>query len=673
MFGRVIHEFDPWFNFRATQYMVDHGILEFFDWFDDKAWYPIGRHVGSTTYPGILITSTLIYKFLNFIGWSISINDVCVFIPAGFGALTCLFTYGITKEVAGSWKPAVIAAIVMAIIPAHLMRSIAGGYDNEAVALTAIVSTFYLWIRSLRTNKSWVLAPLTALSYIYMVSAWGGYTFVINMVGLHAGVCLAMTFLSDEDTDTLASHSNTYKSYTIFYIIGTLGAIQFPMVRLQPLQSMEQIMPLLVFVGYQVFQLMYFWRNYQKMSHSQFQRFKKQFLVVSVFLVLFVFVPLFLSGWFGPFSNRVRSLFIPHTRTGNPLVDSVSEHQATAPYYYWQYFHLVYLVAPFGLLFLFQNPNKAKIFAILYSALSYYFSQKMVRLLLILSAPASMLAGIVIQQFFAWCHENMLQNNANQTPTEEKKPKKSSSTLPTLPPGLKPYLPTISAVMLCVFLFLGVRFFLHCHLVSQMISNPQVMLLAKDAEGKLVIVDDFMRAYWWLRDNTPEDSRVMAWWDYGYQINGIANRTTIADGNTWNHEHIALLGKALVSPEEKSWQIARYLADYVLVWTTRYAGYRGDDLAKMPHIANIAGSVYPEIERTGYYLDKDDQPSPLMKESLLYKLSVYGIKDNKPLKYYQEVYTSPRKMVRIYKVLDVAERHPFGTYHPQLELGQFKE
>ena len=31
-------------------------------------------------------------------------------------------------------------------------------------------------------------------------------------------------------------------------------------------------------------------------------------------------------------------------------------------------------------------------------------------------------------------------------------------------------------------------------------------------------------------------------WDYGYQISGVANRTTIADGNTWNHEHIALLG-----------------------------------------------------------------------------------------------------------------------------------
>ena len=45
----------------------------------------------------------------------------------------------------------------------------------------------------------------------------------------------------------------------------------------------------------------------------------------------------------------------------------------------------------------------------------------------------------------------------------------------------------------------------------------------------------------------------MAWWDYGYQINGIAERTTLADGNTWNHEHIALLGRALVSNEEIAW------------------------------------------------------------------------------------------------------------------------
>ena len=37
-------------------------------------------------------------------------------------------------------------------------------------------------------------------------------------------------------------------------------------------------------------------------------------------------------------------------------------------------------------------------------------------------------------------------------------------------------------------------------------------------------------------------TRTLTRWDYGYQISGVANRTTLADGNTWNHEHIALLG-----------------------------------------------------------------------------------------------------------------------------------
>ena len=64
----------------------------------------------------------------------------------------------------------------------------------------------------------------------------------------------------------------------------------------------------------------------------------------------------------------------------------------------------------------------------------------------------------------------------------------------------------------------------------------------------------------------------MSWWDYGYQLNGIAERISIADGNTWNHEHIALLGKCLISNETASWEITRHLADYVLIWTTRYAG-----------------------------------------------------------------------------------------------------
>ena len=170
------------------------------------------------------------------------------------------------------------------------------------------------------------------------------------------------------------------------------------------------------------------------------------------------------------------------------------------------------------------------------------------------------------------------------------------------------------------------------------------------------MLDDFRESYWWLRDNTPEDSRIMAWWDYGYQINGLGNRTTVADGNTWNHEHIALLGKCLVSPELEGHHIVRHLADYVLVWTTRFAGFHGDDLAKAPHMARIAGSVYKDVHPTDFYVDEMGRPSDYMRQSLLYRLHSYGkATDVEPLEKYEEVFQSKNSMVRIWKVLEVDE------------------
>lgn len=58
----------------------------------------------------------------------------------------------------------------------------------------------------------------------------------------------------------------------------------------------------------------------------------------------------------------------------------------------------------------------------------------------------------------------------------------------------------------------------------------------------------------------------MSWWDYGYQIAGMANRTTLVDNNTWNNSHIALVGKAMSSNESAAYEIMTALdVDYVLV------------------------------------------------------------------------------------------------------------
>ena len=51
----VIHEFDPYFNFRTTKYLAHEGFLEFLNWFDDRGWYPLGRTIGGTIYPGLML------------------------------------------------------------------------------------------------------------------------------------------------------------------------------------------------------------------------------------------------------------------------------------------------------------------------------------------------------------------------------------------------------------------------------------------------------------------------------------------------------------------------------------------------------------------------------------------------------------------------------------------
>jgi len=153
---------------------------------------------------------------------------------------------------------------------------------------------------------------------------------------------------------------------------------------------------------------------------------------------------------------------------------------------------------------------------------------------------------------------------------------------------------------------------------------------------------------------------VMAWWDYGYQITGIGNRTTIADGNTWNHEHIALLGRCLTSPEEKAHKIVKHLADYVLIW----AGGGGDDLAKSPHMARIGNSVFEDIcpgdptcSQFGFR-DRQMTPTPMMEASLLYRLHQNRLNPmvNVDPTLFKEVFFSKFGKVRIYQVMGVSKK-----------------
>jgi len=728
-YGYVIHEFDPWFNYRATEYLAERGWHAFFHWFDYMSWYPLGRPVGTTIYPGMQITSVAIWKALPHFGTTMSLNDVCCLVPAWFGVSASFLLAMLALECSGSYTNGAFAGLIMAILPAHIMRSVAGGYDNESVAMTAMMLTFYCWVRALRdvpsvkdgraTFGSVCFGVATGFAYIYMVATWGGYVFVVNMIGAHAATLVGMGRYS----------SKLHRAYSLFYVIGTLGAIRVPPVGMQPLKSLEQMLPLAVFLGMQLLEYVEIQRRKRRLTFLQVWELRVKLAVPCLALAALAVAIIMPTGYFGPLSSRVRGLFLKHTRTGNPLVDSVAEHQPANEQAYQHYLHHVYSIVPFGLLVSLLQQTDSNSFLTLYALVGYYFANKMARLIILLGPVASALGGVAIgflaDQLLVHPVGKLLmwplsfgadaepaaeaaaaaadKEGRGEAKDEEVKKAKGAAKkgAAAAPAAAKAEAPPASALSsagagakrlalgaynhpLSLLLRLGVglwcvrqavpkakEFFGYSHQLAEGFSQPSIMFKARLNTGEEIMVDDYREAYWWLRDHTPKDARVMAWWDYGYQINGIAERTSIADGNTWNHEHIATLGRILSGSEEESHKIARHLADYVLVW----AGGGGDDLAKSPHMARIGNSVYhdicpgdPTCSQFGFY--QGGHPTPMMEKCLLYRMVNYGqpgVKKLDPSRY-THAFTSKYGKVRIFKVRSVSKKSKDWVANPANKL-----
>lgn len=44
--------FRSYFNYRVSRFLTEKGFTETWDFFDSFTWYPLGRVVGGTMYPG---------------------------------------------------------------------------------------------------------------------------------------------------------------------------------------------------------------------------------------------------------------------------------------------------------------------------------------------------------------------------------------------------------------------------------------------------------------------------------------------------------------------------------------------------------------------------------------------------------------------------------------------
>lgn len=131
----------------------------------------------------------------------------------------------------------------------------------------------------------------------------------------------------------------------------------------------------------------------------------------------------------------------------------------------------------------------------------------------------------------------------------------------------------------------------------------------------------------------------MAWWDYGYQLSALANRSTIVDNNTQNISQIGLVGQvcpcqwslsrslslvscykkchtifihnsvhvdvvqAFVSSEAVALPLIRALgATHIVVLCGAFSGYESDDINKFTWMLRIAASQGAAIQVSAAHL-----------------------------------------------------------------------
>ncbi|KAJ1916241.1 oligosaccharyl transferase stt3 subunit [Tieghemiomyces parasiticus] len=647
-FESIIHEFDPWFNYRSTQYMAKHGLYAFWNWFDERSWYPLGRVVGGTVYPGLMVTATAMHRVLHALNYPVSIRDICVMIAPMFSGLTALATYLFTREVCNA-TAGLFAALFIAVAPGYISRSVAGAYDYEGIAIFILMLCFYLWLRAVRTGSA-LFAVSAALVYFYMVATWGGYVFIINMVPLHACVLTLMGRFTNR----------LYVAYCTFYAVGTLAAMQIPFVGFQPTSTSEHMASLGTFGLMQVMAFAQLVRGY--LPADQFRALLRLLVVGGVAVLVTVFVGLTTVGLISPWNGRFYSLWdTGYAKKHIPIIASVSEHQPTAWSSLFFDLQLLMVLFPAGIYFCFSRLRDSELFVVIYALFASYFAGVMVRLVLTLTPVVCVSGGI------AMAHLLRAYGAARVRPSLDPAP---ATPAPSRRGGLAQL-----AVLGSLFGVIVVFMFHSTWVTSEAYSSPSVVLASRRPDGSNLIIDDFRDAYYWLRKNTAPDAKILSWWDYGYQITGFSNRTVLVDNNTWNNTHIATVGKVLASNEDTAYGVLRQLdVDYVLVVFGGLVGYSGDDLNKFLWMIRIAQGVYPqEVQESSFFTSNgeyrtDDNATPTMRDSLMYKLSYYRFNEalqgqatdrvrnsrapSKPIQLdtLDEAMTSSHWIVRIYQV-----------------------
>ncbi|MDC4231658.1 MAG: hypothetical protein M8319_04965, partial [Nitrosopumilus sp.] len=543
-FGFELNEFDPFFNYRATQYVVDNGVEAYFDWNDSLSWYPLGRDVSATSQVMLHLTAATTYLIF---GGGSDLYDFTIIFPAIFGSLSVIVLFALVRVIGGT-TAGLFSALLFSISLPILIRGPIGWFKSEPLGLFFGLLTVYLLLSGINSqNKKVAFFKLLGAGIFstFSISAWGGNQFFIIPIGIFF---LALPFLRTDHKFIIWA----IPLYTVTTVLVSLGFERVSSNFLFGLGGISLIIPSIVMICIIFIQ--------KKSIHKTRTGllFLLGFLIITS-LLLYIY---FNSELEQP-SYRYLNTLNPFMTTNHPLVDSVSEHATTTLEQSFLFHSVLMIFAGIGIWLLvknFQNKNSSFVkndmllFSLILGIVGVYVSSTFVRLEVFGSVAVIVLASLgltaLTKEFFKNKPEfiNVIEYEEPESISEYEEPESISEyeepesiseyeepesisefeLIEQKPEVKKPIgkLIKLSFVTGIIILLMIPMIFPINGNVFTVTNVPPTILNGGTTFS--VVTTDWLDSMEWIKNNTSEDAVIAAWWDYGYWIQTKAERASLA-------------------------------------------------------------------------------------------------------------------------------------------------
>jgi len=565
-YGFELNEFDPFFNFRATEYIVENGFSEYFQWHDDKSWYPQGRDISKSSQVILHTTTAITYQIF---GGNLSLYDYTILFPAIIGSLTVVVIFALVRLFAGT-TAGLIASLLFAVSFPLMLRGTIGWFKSEPLGIFYGLLGLYLFLSAIQSeNKKIAFLKIIFGGIVLALSmaSWGGSQFFIIPIGIFL---LALPFVNKD---------HKFLIWSIPLFVGIFLLISGSFERLYEsfvlgLGGFTLVLPTIFLISC-IF--------IQKISSEKNKTRNGLIFLFSIILIgSFLITTNEQSNLLPLPSFRYLNAINPFMSSTDPLVDSVAEHASVSTNVSFLLHSVWMIFGGLGIWIILSRKisqtktfvkNDMTVFLLIFSITGVYVSSVFVRLELFASISLIMLSSVGLAIL---TKKIFLVNFSGKT----KYPIK------------------ISYVALIIFLFsLPLLFPTNYNWISGA-DFPPVIFTGATANPPS---NDWIETLEWIKLNTPENAVIASWWDYGYWITAKSDRTTIVDNATLSTTQIQKMGKMFMSTPENSWNILKEMnADYVVIFLSAekindrlddklYVLKNGGDETKSYWFAKIAG------------------------------------------------------------------------------------